>query len=292
MSPGAEPKRYEFDFVVIWGSSGGVPCRAGSYGKNVALIEQSGHLGGACVNAGCVPKKLMWHAAGISEKLCEAPSYCFRVTNGREATFDWAEFSAKRDAYIRRLNGIYEKNLKSDGVEEHIRQASLVYPTCVRAVRPDRTTYEHRTKYICIATGAHAFIPSDDDVPGASLGSNSNGSFELEKQPKRVMIVGGGYIGVEISGMFNALGKTLTRCMEHSGVKVHKSTKVKRVEVDVLLWAIRRRPNIETLNLDAVGIQTNEFGNIVINEWQQITVPNIFTIPIHPTSAEELITFR
>ncbi|KAL5533435.1 GLR1_2 [Sanghuangporus sanghuang] len=316
MSHGAELTQCECDFVVIGSGSGGIAAarRGAIYGKKAAVIEQTGLLGGTCVNAGCVPKKLMWHAAGISEKLRDAPSYCFKAESNGEAHFDWAEFKAKRDAYIRRLNRIYEKNLQNDGVEEHIGQASLVSPNRVRVERPDGPINELHMKYVCIATGA---IPSETDVPGASLGIDSNGFFELEKHPKRWMIVGGGYIGVETSGIFNSLRsevhlvvrhdhvlcrfdpgiqETLTGWIKHSGIKVHKSTEVERiegkrggpliahfddgsaVEVDVLLWAVGRRPNTETLNLDTVGIQTNEFGNILVDEWQRTTVPNIFVI--------------
>ncbi|KAL5511959.1 GLR1_1 [Sanghuangporus vaninii] len=319
MAPVTKPAHDEYDFVVIGGGSGGIAAarRAGSYGKRVALIEHTERLGGTCVNVGCVPKKLMWHAADIAEKVRHATSYGFKGTGVGEPQFNWSEMKAKRDAYIRRLNGIYERNLQSDGVEEHRGHASLVAPNRVRVERPDGVTYELNAKNVCIAVGGRPTIPSDDKIPGASLGIDSDQFFELDKQPKRVAVVGAGYIAVELAGIFHTLGSethvlirhervlrtfdpviqdTLTNWMEHTGVNVHKKTQITRVEgqrggpltlhldtgskleVDLLLWAIGRHSNTDSLNLESVGIKTTEKGDIVVDEWQQSTVPNVYAI--------------
>src|SRR5690606_34554091 len=179
-----------FDYVVIGGGSGGVATarRAAEYGAKVALVE-AGRLGGTCVNVGCVPKKVMWYAADIASKLHDASGYGFAP---HSPVFDWADLKTRRDAYIARLNGIYDTLLEKSGV------------TLVRGFGrfKDAHTVEVGDRLlsapnIVIATGGQPVFP---DIPGAELGISSDGFFALEHQPRRVAVVGSGYIAVEIAG--------------------------------------------------------------------------------------------
>lgn len=256
----------------------------------------------------------MWHAADIAEKLRHAKNY---ELGEHPVQFDWETFKPRRDAYIRRLNGIYERNLEKDGVEQHSGFASLVDTNTVEVTRPDGSKYQLSTDYICVATGGRPTIPSEDDVPGASLGINSDGFFDLEKQPKRVAVVGAGYIAVELAGVLHTLGSdvhlfirkdkvlrtfdpaiqdTITNWMEHTGIKFHKNSNVVKVdgakgqtltvhsdqgetvEVDTLLWAIGRHANTEGLELHKLGIKLDEKGDIITDEYQVSAVPNILSI--------------
>lgn len=259
----------------------------------------------------------MWHAADIAEKARHAVNYQFKGSGVGSPQFDWAAFKPQRDAYIRRLNGIYDGNLAKDGVEHHHGHAKLTSPNVVQVTRPDGTKYDLKTKHICIAVGGEPTVPSDDTIPGASLGINSDGFFDLEQQPKRVAVVGAGYIAVELAGIFHTLGTethlfirgervlrtfdpvlqdTLTNWMEHTGVHIHKTSNVTKVEgakgqtltvhtdkgeaveVDTILWAIGRHSSTKNLGLEEVGIKTTEKGDIVVDEYQNTNVKNVYSI--------------
>ncbi|RUP52178.1 hypothetical protein BC936DRAFT_138302 [Jimgerdemannia flammicorona] len=231
-------KREIYDFLVIGGGSGGLASarRAGQYGARVALVEESGRLGGTCVNVGCVPKKIMWNTgnmdlnpqrawqvaflmrsflllscplhilASISEALHDAIGYGFDIPN---SSFNWNLIKNKRDAYIKRLNSIYENNLVKDKVEYFQGHASFVSTNVVRIQNGDDSE-ELEAKKILIATGGRPTIPPTSSIPGADLGISSDGFFLLEQQPKKVAVVGTGYIAVEIGGIFNTLGSDVT----------------------------------------------------------------------------------
>ncbi|KAJ1725411.1 Glutathione reductase [Coemansia erecta] len=305
-----------FDFIVIGGGSGGLACarRAASYGAKVALIEGSGRLGGTCVNVGCVPKKVMFNGASIMEAIEDAKHYGISVGS---RSFDWGVLKNARDAYVKRLNGIYENNLVKDNVEYVDGMASFISNTEIK-VNDAVLTASH----ILIATGGHPIIPK---VEGAEHGIDSDGFFDLETQPKRVAVVGSGYIGVEIAGIFNALGSDVTvftrtpHILRHhdsmigetmmgemerlgikfehnssvSGIKKHEgtelplelswATKDRSAEssglFDCVLWAVGRAPNTAPLNLAAVpGIQLNRTGHIVADEYQNTSVPGIYSL--------------
>ncbi|PBK87526.1 glutathione-disulfide reductase [Armillaria gallica] len=248
-----EPTTDHYDYVVIGGGSGGsgTSRRAASYGKKVAVVEVTAHLGGTCVNVGCVPKKIMWHASDLFEKTKHSlPGY--HITTPDAPRFSWETFKPQRDAYIRKLNGIYHSNFTKEGVEYHYGRATLLSNTEVHVEPSDGgKPYTLKTSHICVAAGGHPIIPSEDTIPGASLGITSDGFFELENQPKRVLVVGGGYIGVELAGMLNGLGSdvrvvirgqrilrgfetdvvdVVEKYMQKSGVTLTKGAKVKRVE--------------------------------------------------------------
>ncbi|KII89295.1 hypothetical protein PLICRDRAFT_175503 [Plicaturopsis crispa FD-325 SS-3] len=312
------PTVEKYDYVCIGGGSGGVASarRAASYGKKVACIEVTDKLGGTCVNVGCVPKKIMWYAADLAEKFRHAKGYNFIGIGNPE--FNWATFKPQRDAYIRKLNGIYESNLEREHVEHHHGFAKLTSASTVEVTRPDGSKYTLAADYITIASGGRPTIPSEDKIPGAAQGITSDGFFDLEEQPKRVAVVGAGYIAVELAGVLHTLGSethllirgetvlrtfdkdlqdTLTPWMEKTGVNIHKKTKVVKVEgekgkgpltvhldsgetleVDELIWAIGRHANTEGLGLEEVGVKTNEKGEVVTDEYQNSSVPGVLSI--------------
>lgn len=187
-----------YDYLVIGGGSGGIASarRAAQYGARVLLIEE-GKLGGTCVNRGCVPKKVMFNAGNISDAFRQAPHYGFKGLDAVE--FSWSHLKGVRDSYIERLNGIYESNLRKAGVDIVQGRGELISSGRVRV---GEVIYE--AKKVLIATGSHADWP--EKVPGSELGITSDGFFELETQPKKVAIIGAGYIAVELAGIFKALG--------------------------------------------------------------------------------------
>lgn len=302
----------------------GASRRAGQYGAKVVVIEEAGRLGGTCVNVGCVPKKIMWHAADMREALSNSAEYGFGTEDGKPVhdipPFQWRYFTEKREAYVRRLNGIYDRNVAKDGVEYLSGHAELIGNGQVKVtMRNDDGTFQKESHVIsadqiCIATGGRPTIPSDDEIPGASLGIDSDGFFELREQPKRVAVVGAGYIAVELAGVFNTLGTethllirhdkflrpfdpiisdTLQDYMGKTGLKVHQKTNIKKVtgtkggpltietdqgetlEVDCLLWAVGRRPNTDNLGLESAGVKTDKKGNIIVDQYQNTNVKGI-----------------
>lgn len=197
----------------------------------------------------CVPKKIVWNAATLAEQIHDAKSYGFNLKE--TAPFDWPTFKAKRDAYIVRLNGIYERNLKNDKVEYVHGWARLLSKNEVEVTLDDGTKETVRAKKILVAVGGNPTIAPD--VPGSDLGVNSDGFFDIAELPKKVALVGAGYIAVEFAGMFNALGvethlfirhdtflrnfdpmvqEAITAEYERLGVKLHKGSSQSKVEKD------------------------------------------------------------
>ena len=296
-----------YDLLVIGGGSGGLAHaqRAAEYGAKAAVIEY-GPLGGTCVNVGCVPKKVMWYAAHQAHGLHHAADYGFDIdVKGH----DWAGLKGRRDAYIARLNGIYERNLDNKGVTYIAGSARMVD---AHTVDVDGKTYEGER--IVIATGGRPMVP---DIPGAELGITSDGFFELEERPQRVLVAGSGYIAVELAGVFNALGSDvrlvvrkdsvlrdfdamlgaeLMVAMGDSGIDVETRAIPKSVEktdaglvlhvedgrsfgpVDALVWAIGRSPNTETLDAAKAGVEQDAWGFIPTDKFQQTNVENVFAL--------------
>ncbi|KAL0074345.1 alternative NADP(H) dehydrogenase [Phycomyces blakesleeanus] len=319
MPPVPKPSKQLYDYLVIGGGSGGLASArraSGIHGAKVALIEAQHRLGGTCVNVGCVPKKVMWNAASIAEALRDAKGYGFDVQG--KPSIDWNYIKTKRDAYVKRLNGIYERNLEKDSVEHFQGFASFVNPTTVRVQQTETESFEISAKHILVATGGHPIIPN---IPGAELGIDSDGFFDLEEQPKRVAVVGTGYIGVELAGIFNALGSQTTifsrtkhilrtfdeiirepllKEMESVGVQFAFDSKVKSlsrastsgpiridyesdgqaasIEVDCVLWAVGRAPNVQKLNLEGAGVKTNEKGHIVVDSYQATSSEGVLAL--------------
>ncbi|KAI9688482.1 MAG: Glutathione reductase [Bathelium mastoideum] len=313
------PIQKECEYLVIGGGSGGLASArraSGIYGAKTISIENK-RLGGTCVNVGCVPKKITWNAADIAETLHDAKAYGFSFKE--TAPFDWNTFKHKRDAYVRRLNGIYESNLGKDKIEYIHGHARFLSPKSVEVKLDDGTRQTINAKKVLIAVGGR---PSLIDVPGAELGITSDGFFELEQQPKRVAIVGAGYIAVEMAGMFHALGTethlfirqdTFLRTFDpmvqekvlaeykRQGIIIHTRSSQQSVraiegrpgwktlaytdaagkgelDVDCVLWAIGRTPEIDDLGLDSTGVKTNEKGHITVDEYQNTNVSDVFAL--------------
>jgi glutathione reductase (NADPH) len=299
----------EFDYLVIGGGSGGIASarRAREFDVTVGLIERQ-RLGGTCVNVGCVPKKVMYNTAVHTEYIRDHADYGFDVTyNG----FSFPKIKQSRDAYIRRLNGIYENNLKNSGVEL-IRGFGKFEED--GAVVVDGQKY--KGKHTLIAVGGKPTIP--DDVPGAEYGIDSDGFFELEDLPKKTVVVGAGYIALEIAGVLAALGsethmlvrydqvlrtfdqtlvEAATEAAEKGPIKLHKKTHVQKVEknsngtlkittkegtvfddVNTLIWGVGRTPLTKDLGLEKVGVKMDKAGHVIADEYQNTNVPGILSL--------------
>ncbi|MGL4381199.1 MAG: glutathione-disulfide reductase [Vibrio sp.] len=297
-----------FDYLCIGGGSGGIASanRAAMYGAKVALIEAQ-DLGGTCVNVGCVPKKVMWYGAQIAEAMhLYAKDYGFDV---EVKNFNWATLIASRQAYIGRIHQSYDRVLGNNKVQVIKGFARFVDSKTVE-VNGERYTADH----ILIAVGGRPTIPN---IPGAEYGIDSNGFFELTEQPKRVAVIGAGYIAVEIAGVLNALGTethlfcrkqsplrsfdpliidTLVEVMNAEGPQLHTHSVPKQVvkeadgsltlhlengqtyNVDTLIWAIGRQPATDAINLAATGVATNEQGYIKVDAWQNTNVAGIYCV--------------
>lgn len=197
-SDSKQPDRW--DLIVIGGGSGGIAAarRAAEYGARVLLFEP-GPLGGTCVNAGCVPKKVMWNASQIHQALDLASSYGFQVA---QQGFHWPTLKAARDGYVARLNRIYGENLAASGVHL-VRAAARLH----RRDSVEAAGRVYRAAHILIATGGKPVVP---DIPGAELGITSDGFFQLETQPMRPLLIGAGYIATELAGMLRGMGSRVT----------------------------------------------------------------------------------
>ncbi len=311
------PIKKECDYLVLGGGSGGLASArraSGMYGAKAIAVEVK-RLGGTCVNVGCVPKKITWYAASIAETIKDAKNYGFSVES--TAPFDWKSFTDKREAYIKRLNGIYEKNLKNDKVEYLHGLATFLDPHTVKVTLDDNTEVDIVAKKILVAVGGHPNLPP---VEGAELGITSDGFFELPSQPKKVAVVGAGYIAVEMAGMLHALGtethlfirqdkflrtfdpliqEKVVAEYERLGVIIHKNSSQSKLEdlgsgnkrlhykdsngegtldIDCVLWAIGRSPELEKLNLDITGVKKNEKGHIITDDYQNTNVDHIYSL--------------
>ncbi len=295
-----------FDLITIGGGSGGLACaqRAAEHGAKTVVIE-SHRLGGTCVNVGCVPKKVMWNAAGVAMALADAADYGFDVAVGNH---DWPALKRQRDAFILRLNGIYARNLLAKGVTNLHGAARFIDAHTVE-VNGHRMTAPH----IVIATGG---VPTLPDLPGAELGITSDGFFALQERPRRVAIVGSGYIATELAGAFHALGsdvelfirkdhllshfdvmlgKSLMRELRSQGMIIHEHVVPAALEeragsktlvaadgrefggFDCLLWAIGRAANVAELGLESAGVAQAE-GFVVTDALQNTNVGGVYAI--------------
>ncbi|MEH8097296.1 glutathione-disulfide reductase [Gallibacterium anatis] len=298
----------EYDYIAIGAGSGGIASinRAASYGQKCAIIEAK-YLGGTCVNVGCVPKKVMWYGAQIAEAInLYAPDYGFDVTVNQ---FDFAKLRESREAYIDRIHQSYERVLGNNKVDVIRGFAKFV----------DAHTVEVngeliKAKHILIATGGR---PSHPNIEGAEYGIDSDGVFALKALPKRVAVVGAGYIAVELSGVLHSLGvethlfvrkhaplrnfdplivETLVEIMNSEGATLHTHAIPQKVvknddgsltlfledgrsqTVDCLVWAIGRVPMTDKLNLAAAGVKTNSKGFIEVDKYQNTNVQGIYAV--------------
>ena len=297
-----------YDYLAIGGGSGGIASinRAAMYGQKCALIEAK-YLGGTCVNVGCVPKKVMWHAAQIAEAIHQyGPDYGFDTTVN---AFNWDILVKNRSAYIDRIHQSYNNVLGKNKVDVIHGFARFVDAHTVE-VNGETITADH----ILIATGGRPTRPS---IPGAEYGIDSDGFFALEGLPKRTAIVGAGYIAVEIAGVVNALGSethlfvrkhaplrsfdplivsTLVEVMNAEGPTLHTESTPQAVEknadgsltlhlkngesytVDCLIWAIGREPATDNLNIEVAGVAKDERGFIKVDKYQNTNVPGVYAV--------------
>ena len=297
-----------YDMVIIGGGSGGIATarQAARHGARCALVEAD-RLGGTCVNRGCVPKKVMWFGAEIAQALETAPAYGFSC---RQRSFDWAQLKAARDAYVLRLNELYTRGLADAGVDVIHGYARFIDGRTL-AVDDRRLSAEH----IVIATGGRPAVPP---VTGAELGITSDGFFQLEAMPDRTVVVGAGYIAVELACMLNALGsevnmlmrrevllggfdamlrEVLMEAMENKGIAFHTNMAIQAVAqeqggkvsvigrggfrlegVDSLIWATGRVPNTAGMNLDAASVVLDENGFIVTDRYENTNVKGVYAI--------------
>ncbi|MEZ9593409.1 glutathione-disulfide reductase [Shewanella sp. 10N.261.52.F9] len=297
-----------FDYICLGAGSGGIASanRAAMRGAKVLLIEAK-ELGGTCVNVGCVPKKVMWYGAQVAEAMhLYAKDYGFDVTVNK---FDWSTLVASREAYIDRIHGSYDRGLESNGVTL-VRGYGRFIDSKTIEVNGEHYTADN----ILIATGGAATIPN---IPGAEYGIDSDGFFALEAQPKRVAVVGAGYIAVEVAGVLQALGsdthlfvrkhaplrnfdpmlsEALMESMAIDGPTLHTHSTPESViknddgsltlkiengesyDVDCLIWAIGRHPSTGNIGLENTKVELDAKGYVITDEQQNTTDAGIYCV--------------
>ena len=298
----------EYDIIAIGGGSGGSATmnRAAMHGAKAAVIEGN-IIGGTCVNIGCVPKKVMWYGAQVSETLKNyAADYGYTIG---ETSFDFKTLRKNREAYIERSRQAFSNNFNRNGVDYIEGYARFVDKNTVEV------NGEHiRAKHIVIATGSYAFIPN---VPGSELGGTSDDVFAWEELPESVSIIGAGYIAVELAGVLHALGvktdlfvrkggplrgfdqgivEVLVEEMKKNGQPLHthkvpqKLEKLDNGDIQIhfedgtthtsqkVIWAVGRKANVQQLNLEAAGVELTERGFIQVDEYQNTTTPGIYAL--------------
>lgn len=300
---------YMYDYLVIGGGSGGIASanRAGMHGAKVALIEE-GNLGGTCVNLGCVPKKVMWYVAEMMESFKHyGEGYGIEFTE--QPTLNFKKMAENREKYISFLHKAYKSGLDSNNVELIKGRASFVDNSTVEV-----DGKQYTAKHIMIATGGQ---PKRLDIPGGDLGVVSDGVFDLTELPKSVAVIGGGYIGVEMSNIFHALGSDthmfirkpkplynfdsiisegFSEISEKEGRHIHTNKSVEKVEqlgekqyklffadgtsheTELIIWATGRTPNTQGLNLEATGVNLYPGGYIEVDKYQNTTAENIYSV--------------
>ena len=298
---------YEFDLFVIGAGSGGVRAArfAAGFGAKVAVAE-SRYLGGTCVNVGCVPKKLLVYGAHFSEDFEQASGFGWSLG---EAKFDWPTLIANKDREIHRLNGIYRNLLVNSGVTLLEGHARLTGPNEVEV-----NGQRHTARNILIATGGWPQIP---EIPGHEHAISSNEAFFLKELPKRVLVVGGGYIAVEFAGIFHGLAATtsllyrgemflrgfdgavrkhLHQELIKRGMDVQFNADIARIDkqadgslkatlkdgrelvADCVFYATGRRPMLDNLGLENTGVKLDERGFVEVDELYQSAEPSILAI--------------
>ena len=299
---------FDYDLFVIGGGSGGVRAArvaAGETGARVALAEES-RMGGTCVIRGCVPKKLMVFASEYAEAMHEAADYGWDVQIGG---FDWLRFRTRLEGELDRLEGVYNRLLAGSGVTTYAQRATVADAHTVELADGSR----HTAKYILIATGGRPSLPELENI---DLAITSNEVFHLPALPKRLLIVGGGYIACEMACIFNGLGTQVTQFyrgaqilrgfddearghiaehMHRHGITIHTGTNVLSMErtaegiavrsttgdhatFDQVLFATGRDPNTRGLGLESAGVGIGRRGEVVVDRYSQTAVPSIYAI--------------
>ncbi len=307
---------HDFDLLVIGGGSGGVRCAriAATHGARVAVAE-SRHWGGTCVNLGCVPKKMMVQASEYGEHALDGRGFGWSTEPGRH---DWRRLMDAKDAEIGRLNAVYVRLLRNAGVTLFEGRARFEDAHTVMLepgpLDPDFAPRRITAERIVIATGSRPLV--QPHIEGYALGIDSDGAFHLPERPSRVTMVGGGYIGVEFSGIFAGLGsevqlvyrqdlplrgfdqdmrEALAEAITARGIQAHPGTQLHRIQrhegalrvtltngrewdTDLVFFAVGRTPNVDGLGLDAAGVRTEEDGRIPVDAHGETGQPGIFAI--------------
>ncbi len=299
-------EKYDYDLFVIGAGSGGVRAArmAAGFGAKVAVAEDR-YMGGTCVNVGCVPKKLYVYASEFSKSFSDARNFGW---DSSKPAFNWATLRDNKKREISRLNGIYSRLLegvKADVIDGRGRIADA------HTVAVGERTFS--AGKILVATGGWPHIPR---FPGSELAISSNEIFDLEHFPKRLVIVGGGYIAVEFAGIFNGLGSQVTQLYRgplflrgfDADIRAHAAREIARtgvdlrfevnvesiargakclvltltdgssIEADTVLYATGRKANIDGLGLENVRVEVNEFGNVVADGEYRTAEPSIFAL--------------
>ena len=298
---------YDYDLITIGGGSGGVRASrfsAQRYGKKVAIIENL-RIGGTCVMRGCVPKKLLVYGAHFADDFEDAAGYGWTVNGSKH---DWPKLMAAKQKELNRLEDVYHRLLREAGVDEITGTGKLVDAHTV-----DVNGKTYTAEHILIATGGWPSLP---DVPGIEHAITSNEALDLEDLPKRIVIVGGGYIAVEFAGIFNALGAEVTVIirgenilrgfdqsmrdalrdeMQKKGITVLSGCQVKSIEkadggfslrldqvdmleTDLVMYATGRAPNSKGIGLEEAGVKLDRNGAIVVDEYSKTSVDSIYAI--------------
>ncbi len=296
-----------FDLIVLGAGSGGIAAavRAARHGARVAVLEP-GALGGTCVNVGCVPKKAMWLAAELAGAQLLAAELGFASAPG---ALDWSAYVERREHYIRNIHGSYRQRFESLGISLIPERGRLL-----GAGRVGTDTQELGAGNVLIATGGRA---ERLDIPGGGLGIDSNGFFDLRAAPRKVAVIGSGYIAVELGGVLRALGSEVSLFVrtdrvlrqfdadigdelaaamtrrgvrlafnhqldrvseEAGGYRVHCRSGAEEAGFDCLLWAVGRVPNTSGLGLEAAGVRLDARGFIAVDEWQATSAANVFAV--------------
>jgi glutathione reductase (NADPH) len=301
--------KYDYDLFVIGAGSGGVRAAriASQAGARVAIAEEY-RIGGTCVIRGCVPKKFLVYGAEFAQFFADAAGYGWTVA---KPTFDWATLRDNVQNEVTRLSGIYTSNLAKADVTTYEERAEVVDPHRVKLAKSGSELTAER---ILIATGGKPYLP--EGLPGIELGITSNEAFLLQTLPKRILIMGGGYVALEFANIFHGLGVE-TRILhrgdrmlrgfdddlrahmhieaERSGIKLSMKVELKQIEkaggalratlstgekvdTDVVLFAIGRHPLTEGLGLERAGVKLDAAGAVIVNEFSQSTAPSVYAI--------------
>ncbi|WP_326830555.1 glutathione-disulfide reductase [Streptococcus uberis] len=297
-----------FDYIVIGGGSAGIASanRAAIHGAKVLLVEAN-DIGGTCVNLGCVPKKVMWYGAQVAETIhTYAKDYGFNIA---ESQFHFETLKKNRQAYIDRIHASYQRGFETNGVT-HLKGFARFKESHLIEVNG----VDYSAPHILIATGGRPKVP---EIPGAEYGITSDGFFELDAIPKRTAVVGAGYIAVEIAGVLNALGsktsllvrhdrplrafdkdivQSLVKEMVSGGIELITETSVEEVlkndnqsltlklnngktlEVDQVIWAIGRQPNVDGFGLENLPLTFTEKGYIQTDAFENTSIPGIYAV--------------
>lgn len=318
-----ENGNYDYDLFTIGIGSGGVRAAriSAQIGAKVAAVElayspisseMKGGIGGTCVLRGCVPKKILMYGSAFSGEFEDSKGFGWNVPG--DPTFDWKHLVASKTREIERLNGVYKRMLDNAKVTTFEGFGRVIDPHTVEVESDNGEKKQYTTKYILIATGGRAVLLN---IPGKEYAITSDEALSLDEKPKKVVIVGGGYIAVEFAGIFHGMGSevhliyrqptplrgfdeemraVVQNNLVRRGIHVHPNTnptKIEKIdsnkyvvhtdtgealEVEAVMFATGRKANTGGLNLDAVGVERDQQGSIKVNEYSQTNVPSIWAV--------------